>query len=373
MGGVPSSEVEEKTASAGKEAEKQSGNINEAFHSGSNTGVTKKIRNNQTRESRSAAQPIAKKQPIEKKKINYEDIIADDENTNKETKQNNKAAKSHKEEAIVEVHEPKPAKKERSRFVPPPPIENGDIVPMFPVEETGKGKSIDQKKNSGKGRSRSTRGELEYLEGEVTFSDEDSSVMTSSTRLNNRTGRRYSESTDSTFSDAEESTTKSKTTEKTLVPSDSDDDGARMTSRVYVVPDAQPGESNFTKTIDVRHAEDTPPADSVYVYHMFEKSRRGTKPSVGAAKKNDSVYIIKETNIALKNSNAVRQDVANRKSRAVRQNANDASDDESKHVLNLQLYPGVECYKTVIKIDENTEDVSHLRDVFLKDAILSEI
>ena len=119
-----------------------------------------------------------------------------------------------------------------------------------------------------------------------------------------------------------------------------------LTSHVYVVPETKSDE----KELETQVPEQVPPEENVFVIHLFEKDKQDEDES-------------KEVSHAeTPNNGNVPDEVV----------VKDDNSSSNRHKVNLQLYPGVEYFKTVIRLDKETEDVSLLKDVFLKDAIITD-
>ena len=302
---------------------------------------------------------------------------------------------------------------ETEKFRPAPPTENGDIIPLFPGKKSSEKKQLhkgaasktsktkisgDKKEDDEKkeeevtdGEVNNESGEIEYYKHQLEFNEEDSekddsesdydsdskkSRSRSTSRCTSRTSvhsdrklrRSYSSSSESSTitsgSERAYSKATSKTTEKTTVHSNSDhekeeddhenvDDKKKengndavtdhLTSHVYVVPETKSHE----KELETKVPEPVPHEENVFVIHLFEKDKQDEDESKEVS--------YTETP---KNGNVPDEEVVNSSS--------------NRHKVNLQLYPGVEYFKTVIRLDKETEDVSLLKDVFLKDAIITD-
>ncbi len=396
MGGAESSELPKNKSPKDTTQEK-----NKASRRVSNFDTDEDNEANVARKSSKPAEPFAKKQPLEKRKINYEDIIGTDTTTASPAEtagKDNRKPPSH--EANVEVHEI-PPRGGKNSFVPPPPIENGDIVPLFPSGTSGSvppvlpkrmSKALERRENERKRKPRATPpqptpsdkvSEVEYAEGNLFFPAEEegaapgssgeaaagppSRVAAAAAAAGPPARRRFSSS--SSDSDSDRSTTRSKATEKTLVPSEIEDKAeedemdengpeqqrqeSHLTSRIYVKPDPR-SSTRHDELKQVIHVNVLRPrSENGYVMHMFEKPGKVTES--GTRVNNDPVRSAAQ-------SEGVRKSIVD---------APAGSSNTNRHVVNLQLYPGVEFYKTVIRLDKSTEDVSHLRDVFLKDSIVT--
>ena len=399
MGGTQS--VTSSTNALSENKTKKSRNIKyTCAEAGKNNEGTRDIKRDS---SNRHSQPVAKKPPPNKRRTNYEDLIAESESLSNERYREKRREKLNEEDLIKERNDAEDIKEQKlpkeEKFKPPPPIENGDIVPLFPGESSTENKGGDKEKedkemdNDKKNKTEDVpagtvneindeSGELEYYEHRLDFNEEDSEDTdysdansdTNSERSKStehaevgqrRLKRAYSSSSSSTLSNASERA-RSKATEKPVVPSDSDredihdedDKNAkskekdeaekdRLTSRIYVVPETKPRERQLKEKADFV-VEPDPPEDNIFVIHMFEKDKQ---------KKNQPM---ESTDIFLKPKDENTVDVASN------------NNGENRHIVKLQLYPGVEYYKTVIRMDKNSEDVSHLRDVFLKDAIITD-
>ena len=129
---------------------------------------------------------------------------------------------------------------------------------------------------------------------------------------------------------------------------ENDNDAAtdHLTSHVYVVPETK----SHVKELKTQVPEQVPPEENVFVIHLFEKDKQDEDESkeVGHAETPNNGNVPDEAVVTDDNSSS------------------------NRHKVNLQLYPGVEYFKTVIRLDKETEDVSLLKDVFLKDAIITD-
>ena len=371
--------------------------------------------NGMKRSSKRQSQPVAKKPPPKKRQINYEQLIAESGYSKNIENYKEKERKSMQKKETVGVRDPKVETSDRKesrteKIRPAPPIEKGDIIPLFPSKKSSETKEShkgvasntqiggdkqedDQKKNEevADGEVNNESGEIEYYEHQLEFNEEDSerndsgsdydskSEKSRSRSTSRRTSRssvhsdrnhrrsHSSSSDDSTITNGSErahSKARSKTTERTTVPSDSehekeesdhinehdkkeydnDTETDHLTSNVYVVPETK-AHKKETKVDEL-----VPPEENVFVIHLFEKDKQDDDtskkasctdaPNVGNV---PDETVVKDDNSSL-----------------------------NRHKVNLQLYPGVEYYKTVIRLDKETEDVSLLKDVFLKDAIITD-
>ena len=372
------------------------------------------------RSSKRQSQPVAKKPPPNKRRTNYEELIAESGYL-KNIDNNAKERKPVLKKETVDEGEPEADTSDRKqpeteKFRPAPPTENGDIIPLFPGKKSSEKKQLhkgaasktsktkisgdkkedDQKKDEEvtDGEVNNESGEIEYYEHQLEFNEEDSekddsesdydsdskkSRSRSTSRRTSRTSvhsdrklrRSYSSSSESSTitsgSERAHSKARSKTTEKTTVHSDSDhekeeddhenvDDKKKengndaatdhLTSHVYVVPETKSHE----KELETKVPEPVPHEENVFVIHLFEKDKQDEDESKEVS--------YTETP---KNGNVPDEEVVK-----------DDNSSSNRHKVNLQLYPGVEYFKTVIRLDKETEDVSLLKDVFLKDAIITD-